>query len=171
MAKPPKAITEAWLKLTPQQAAFSKAVLDGESKAEAYRLSYNADATPEEARNNGARISKGNAISLYINAEKQWIYEQNAATRAEVVSFLSDSLRVKAQDLLLPSGEINPEHSHLIQQVKTGEAGVESITLIPRLEASRQLAQLQGMNEPEKLQVLSLQALVSTSGNEEEGGW
>ena len=166
---PPKEITESWLKLTTQQAEFSKHVLAGESKAESYRRAYNPDATPEAARNNGARISMGQAVSLYIKAEKEWIYAQNIASKDELLSYLSDSLRVNPSDMILPGGKLDPRYAHLVQAIKTGEDGIESVTLVPRAECGRQLASLLGFNEPDRVQVLSLSALVKPT--DEEGEW
>ena len=124
-------------KLTAKQAAFAERIVMGDSKAAAYRASYNTHSTPEIQSLEGQRLTKNPVIALQIDALRLAAEAQNHATPAALRSLVIQKLteigidpsqkaaqRLRALELLGKVTEIAAftERRELIHTESSGEA-------------------------------------------------
>lgn len=93
--------------LTPKQDAFCHAVADGNTQADAYRLSYNAEKMAAKTiQENASRLMSDSKISARVKELKEKLEEQKLWSRIDSVKILAGIAR-NEDDEARPADRVN----------------------------------------------------------------
>jgi hypothetical protein len=92
-------------KLTPKQIKFAEEIAKGESKAQAYRKSYNSTGKPHTQSRNGQKLLKNDAIQTQVDAFKVAIEANKYTTPAHLRMHIIHKLTQKTLDNEVPHAQ------------------------------------------------------------------
>lgn len=97
--------TSKTTKLTPKQIKFAEEIAKGESKAEAYRKSYNSTGKPHTQSRNGQKLLKNDAIQTQVDAFKVAMEASKYQTPAHLRMHIIHKLTQKTLDDDVPHAQ------------------------------------------------------------------
>lgn len=101
--------------LTPKQEAFARAVAEGKSQADAYRIAFNVRPTtkPETIQNNASNLMRSTGVSARVAELKKDLANRSLWTREQSVAVLSEiafSEAAREGDRVRAVAELNSMH-------------------------------------------------------------